>query len=76
MTVWGLLWELLKHALSGRGRDEVHLQVTRAGELISAPLGGQLEDFTCPPPHPPGDNFCVLLATDHDHAHPTKGTPS
>jgi hypothetical protein len=60
VSVYALLWELVKHALHGRGRDEIHLTVT-SGDSLDALLSGELEHFTWAGDD---DRFCVLSATD------------
>lgn len=61
MNVYALLWELVKHVLHRRGRDEVYLTVYR-GHLIE-PVSGELESFTWEGDQ---DRFCVLSATDQE----------
>lgn len=62
MSVYALLWALVKHALHGRGRDEVFLHVTD-NEDDFAVLSGALEDVDWTDDR---DAFVVLSATDRD----------
>lgn len=65
MTVYQLLWQLIKHALHGRGRDEVYLHITDDPADLEQMrlLSGQLEDLTWTDNR---DAFVVLSATDRD----------
>lgn len=63
MNVYALLWQLVKHVLHGRGRDEVYLAVYRDSGEGSWPISGELDDFTWEGDQ---DRFCVLSATDKD----------
>lgn len=65
MTAYALLWQLVKHVLHGRGRDEVFLHVTADAEDADdmAILSGALEDVSWTDSR---DAFMVLSATDRD----------
>lgn len=63
MSVYALLWQLIGHALHGRGRDTIHLAVTRGNDPITAPLSGELEHVNWTGDE---DAFFVLTATDHE----------
>lgn len=65
MSVYALLWQLIKHTLRGRGRDEVFLQVAREGGYIGLLLSGALQHLSYPD-RP--DRFCILSAKDRDGA--------
>lgn len=43
MTAWALLWQLVKHCLHGRGRDEVH---TTVGLGLHGFATGPVHEFT------------------------------
>jgi hypothetical protein len=57
VTVYALLWELLKHALHGRGRDEVHVLV-EDGPYVEL-VGGPARYFSWTDDR---DRFCVIQA--------------
>ncbi|MEU7904145.1 hypothetical protein [Actinoplanes sp. NPDC049118] len=61
MNAYALLWQLIKHVLHGRGRDEVFLAVYR--DPLAGPVTGELDDFSWEGDQ---DRFCVLSATDKD----------
>jgi len=65
VTAYALLWQLVKHVLHGRGRDEVFLHVTvdadEADDMVI--LSGQLDDVSWTDNR---DAFMVLSATDRD----------
>lgn len=58
MNVWRLLWALLKHALHGRGRDEVYVTVNLGPH---GPLTGRAFEFDWV-----GDDdaFCLIHARE------------
>jgi hypothetical protein len=60
MTAYGLLWELTKHVLHGRGRDVVVICVKLAEEgTIDGPEIASGEDVSFSWPGDP-DTFCML----------------
>lgn len=64
MTVYRLLWELIKHVLHGRGRDEVHVAVdwddTPSGD---GSVTGSITEFRW---ESDKDAFCMLEARSEE----------
>jgi hypothetical protein len=57
VTVWKLLWELVKHVLHGRGKDEVQLTLDVGFGSVAS---GAAASFDWAGDH---DAFCVVQGT-------------
>lgn len=63
MTVYRLLWQLLKHALHGRGRDEVYVDVGWNLPDRYGSASGVATEFRW---ESNADAFCMIEATSSD----------
>lgn len=57
MTVYALLWELVKHVLHGRGRDEVTVLIDFGPDMESVEGEARFFSWAGDP-----DRFCVIEA--------------